>query len=55
MNMPSGIVFTTLSFLRNSQMGPKARALDYTKLDRLARSKHSNLLGPFISFKANEV
>jgi hypothetical protein len=53
--MPPGIVFTTLSFLHNSRMGPKARALDYTKLDRLARSKLSNLLDPFISFKANEI
>jgi hypothetical protein len=32
-----------------------ARVLNYTKLERLASDKHFSLLGPFISYKENEV
>jgi hypothetical protein len=28
--------------------------LHYTKLEKLARIKHSSLLGPFVSYKENE-
>jgi len=36
--------------------GPnKLRVLRYPKLERLAGDKHFNLLGPFISYKENEV
>jgi hypothetical protein len=27
----------------------------YTRLERLARDKHPNLLGPFVSYEENEV
>jgi hypothetical protein len=32
-----------------------ARVLHYTRLERLARDKHSDLLGTFISYEENEV
>jgi hypothetical protein len=33
----------------------KARVLQYTRLERLARDKHSILLGPFIGYIENVV
>ncbi len=33
----------------------KARVLHYTRLERLARGKHSSLLDPFVSYEENEV
>ncbi len=50
-----GFVFTTLHFLLNLFMGPKARALDNTILERLSNYKHSSLLGTFVSCKENEM
>jgi hypothetical protein len=54
-NMDPGVILTTLHFLYNLQIGPKARVLHYTKLEILARDKHSSLLEPFISYAKNEV
>ncbi len=33
----------------------QARVLQYTRLERLARDKHSSLLGPFVSYEENGV
>ncbi len=54
MNMTIGTVFTTLYFLCNLQMGPKAQVLYYIRLERIARKKHSSLLGPFESYQENK-
>jgi hypothetical protein len=48
-------VFTSLHFLHNLQMGAMSRVLHYTWLKRLARDKHSSLLGPFVSYEETEV
>jgi hypothetical protein len=34
---------------------PNMLVSHYTRLERLARDKHSCLLGPFVSYKENEV
>jgi hypothetical protein len=36
-------------------MAQYAGVLHYTILERLARDKHSSLLGPFVSMEENEV
>jgi hypothetical protein len=33
----------------------KARVLHYTRIEMLAREKHSSLLGPFLRYEENEV
>jgi hypothetical protein len=43
------------SFFVTCKCAQYARLLHYTELKRLARAKHSSLLGPFISYKENEV
>jgi len=42
-------------FFQTYQWAQQAGSLHYTRLARLARSKHSNLLGPFVSYNVNEV
>jgi len=34
---------------------PNKLVLYYNKLERVASDKHSSLLGPFVSYKGNEV
>ncbi len=36
-------------------MGQETSVLHYTRLVKLAGDKNSNLLGPFVSYKENEV
>ncbi len=33
----------------------QARVLDYTRTEKLAGDKHSNLLGTFLSYRENKV
>ncbi len=47
--------FTTLHFLCNLRMGPIARVLHYTRVERLAMDKHSSLLDSLINCEDNEV
>jgi hypothetical protein len=54
-NTAPGIVFTTLIFFVTYHWTQQARVLHYTRLERLARDKHSSLLGPFVSYEENEV
>ncbi len=44
-------VIRILSYLK-LRMGP---IIQYTRLERLVRDKHSSLLGPFVSYEDNEV
>jgi hypothetical protein len=53
--MAAGTVFTTLHFLLNLRIGPKAGLFQNTKLKRFTSVKHSNLLGQFVSYEENEV
>jgi hypothetical protein len=50
-NTHPGVVFTTLF---SSLWAQKARVLHYNRLGGLASTKHSNLLGQFVSYKENE-
>jgi hypothetical protein len=45
---------TSLSF-EITNRHKKATALCYTRLERLARNKHSSLMGPFESYEENAV
>ncbi len=49
--------FSTLTFLHNLQMGKKLMLhyLHYARQGRFAKDKHSSLLHPLVSYKANEV
>ncbi len=49
------ILFTPIHFLRNLQMGQSKLVLQYSKLEMIIRYKNSSLLGPFVSYKENEV
>ncbi len=42
-------------FLRNLQIGPSRVVLNYTRLERLAKNKHSNIYDLFVSYEENEV
>ncbi len=46
-------IFTTLHFLFNWVL--QTRVLHNTRLERLAKHKHSSFLGPFVSYEENEV
>ncbi len=43
------------NFLLNLQIGPKARALNYTKQKKILRDKHSSLFRAFVSYEENEM
>ncbi len=45
----------TLRFLCNLRMGPKSYSETLLQAERLARDKHSSLLGPFITYEENKV
>ncbi len=47
-------VFITLHFIPNLRMGPSECYIK-TRLEKLARDKHSSLLGPFIGYEENEL
>jgi len=47
-NTPPRAIFTTLNFLRTSQMGPLGECLSPSSLSHLV-SYNSGLLGPFVS------
>jgi len=53
--MAPGLIFKTFHFLHNLQMSQYARVLDLTRVERLARDRHSSLLGPYENYKGNEV
>ncbi len=42
-------------FSKLTKWAKLVRALNYTYLARLAKEKHSSLVGPFISYEENEV
>jgi hypothetical protein len=42
-------------FFLTYELAKYARVLNYTELERLTRDKHTSLLGPFLSYKDNEV
>ncbi len=50
----SGALFTTLFFHQNLRMVTKTKVLRYTRLERLAKDKHSSLLVSFVSFEEND-
>ncbi len=50
---PWGLIHNTY-FLLNLKIGPKARALHYTKQKGLSSDKHSSLLGASVNYKENE-
>jgi hypothetical protein len=54
-NTVPGAVFRTLHFLCDFWMGEISFIVFYTRLERLARDKHSSLLRPFISYEENKV
>jgi hypothetical protein len=51
----SGTGFTTIYFIVTYEWAHRVRVLHYTRLERLARDKHSSYLGLFVSCIANEV
>ncbi len=53
--MTTGTVFTTHNFFATHKWAQLVKILQCIKLDRLAREKRSNLLGPFGNYKENEV
>jgi hypothetical protein len=54
--MVNGVVFTTLHFLVTYKWTLKARVLGHTRLERIAKGKHSSLLGILIiHYKENLV
>jgi hypothetical protein len=55
MDEASGAVFTTVHFLCYYKWAQYARVLDYTRLEKLAREKHSRLSDPFINDEENAV
>ncbi len=50
-----GTAFTTIYFIITYEWVHRVRVLHYTRLERLDWDKHSSLLGPFVSYRANEV
>jgi hypothetical protein len=49
------ILFTTLHFLRNLEIGPISKRVILHSQERFASEKHSSLLGQFVSCEENEV
>jgi hypothetical protein len=50
-----GVVLTTLYGFRYLQMVPIKLSIIFIGLERLASDNHSNLLGPFVSYKKSVV
>ncbi len=55
MNRAPGNVFATLNVFITYEWAQQAGVLHYTRLEMLARDKHSSLFGPFISYIETEV
>ncbi len=55
MRLAPGVVYTTLSFFVTYEWAPKARVLTTLGQKSLTWTKYPCLLGPFISYKENEV
>ncbi len=53
--MAQGLYSQHFILIMTYEWAQEARMFHYYKLDRLARDKHSRVLGPLISFKENEV
>jgi hypothetical protein len=50
-----GTVLTTFISVLAYELVQHVRAFHFTRLERLARDKRTSLLGPFVSYKENEV
>jgi hypothetical protein len=50
-----GAVFATLHLIDSYFLPQYAIVLHYTKMEWLARDKHTSALSPFVSYKENKV
>jgi hypothetical protein len=50
-----GAVFSAIHIVVTYQQPPKANRLQYTRLERLDKDKHSNLIHQLVSCEENEV